>query len=52
MTSYHVSVLYDTSLGTGCSKNGAQFKNEDFRVRKVCINKTVAILARLQYLIR
>ena len=26
MTSYHVSVLYDTSRGIGCSNNGAQFK--------------------------
>ena len=30
MTSYHVSVLYNTSIEIGCSKNGGSI-NTDFR---------------------
>ena len=31
MTSCHVSMLYDTSIGIGCPNNGAQFNKSTLR---------------------
>ena len=46
MTSYHVSVLYDTSIGMGCPNNGAQFNKCVLRIFKVRVDKTVTILTQ------
>ena len=43
ITSYHASLLYNTSIGTGCPNKDAQF-NRVSEIHKLRIDKTAAIL--------
>ena len=51
MTSYHVSVLYITSIGIGCSNNGAQFNKCTLHVcTKYALIKLPQYVHSIQYL--